>query len=227
MSRPGRSHQHSLDKRCGPLFSASPGTKSEPNGRAGFASTKDVTPSKPSGPALKVDRLLSVKACIWTLNPQPTPLTQAHRFPFWLVCLKTRGPWFRWGYSIYQGHLFFQKFTYAQAMLVPFPHFPQENDKLQPGGEEALCQRFPLCASRCGCGCQNRFGIPVLGIGEFTTHFRAYFSGDWDVHWGYGVWSHGHIVQVAIVFAELFAYHWGVFFGGKWRRLPAQVMIWG
>ena len=22
-------------------------------------------------------------------------------------------------------------------------------------------------------------------VGEFTTHFRTYFSGDWDVHWGY------------------------------------------
>ena len=24
-----------------------------------------------------------------------------------------------------------------------------------------------------------------FGIGEFTTRFRLYFSGDWDVHWGY------------------------------------------
>ena len=23
-----------------------------------------------------------------------------------------------------------------------------------------------------------------FGVGEFTTHFRTYFSGDWDVHWG-------------------------------------------
>ena len=29
-------------------------------------------------------------------------------------------------------------------------------------------------------------------VGEFTTHFRTYFSGDWDVHWGYGVLTHGH-----------------------------------
>ena len=32
---------------------------------------------------------------------------------------------------------------------------------------------------------QNRFGIPFWLVGEFTTHFRTYFSGDWDVHWGY------------------------------------------
>ena len=23
-----------------------------------------------------------------------------------------------------------------------------------------------------------------FGVGEFTTRFRTYFSGDWDVHWG-------------------------------------------
>ena len=28
-----------------------------------------------------------------------------------------------------------------------------------------------------------------FGIGEFTTHF----SGDWDVHWGYRLLTHGHI----------------------------------
>ena len=27
-------------------------------------------------------------------------------------------------------------------------------------------------------------------VGEFTTHFRTYSSGDWDVHWGYGVLTH-------------------------------------
>ena len=24
-----------------------------------------------------------------------------------------------------------------------------------------------------------------FGVGEFTTHFRTFFNGDWDVHWGY------------------------------------------
>ena len=37
-----------------------------------------------------------------------------------------------------------------------------------------------------GCGCQNRFGIPFWLVGEFTTHFRTYFNGDWDVRWGTG-----------------------------------------
>ena len=37
-----------------------------------------------------------------------------HRCAFWLVCLKNRGPWFRWGLCpIYQGHLVFQQATYA------------------------------------------------------------------------------------------------------------------
>ena len=34
-----------------------------------------------------------------------------------------------------------------------------------------------------------------FGVGEFTTHFRTYFSGDWDVHWGYGLLTHGHIAE--------------------------------
>ena len=32
-----------------------------------------------------------------------------------------------------------------------------------------------------------------FGVGEFTTHFRTYFCGNWDVHWGYGGLTHGHI----------------------------------
>ena len=34
-----------------------------------------------------------------------------------------------------------------------------------------------------------------FGVGEFTTHFRTDFSGDWDVHWRYGILPHGHIEQ--------------------------------
>ena len=33
----------------------------------------------------------------------------------------------------------------------------------------------------------------LVGIGEFTTHFRTYF-GDWQVHW-YGILSHGHFLS--------------------------------
>ena len=29
--------------------------------------------------------------------------------------------------------------------------------------------------------------------GRCTTQFRTYFSGDWDVHWGYGILTHGHM----------------------------------
>ena len=34
-----------------------------------------------------------------------------------------------------------------------------------------------------------------FGTGEFTTHFRTYFS-DWDVHWG-TIWvlTHGHLLS--------------------------------
>ena len=34
-------------------------------------------------------------------------------------------------------------------------------------------------------------GIPCWG--GCTTHFGTYFSGDWDVHWGYGILTHGHM----------------------------------
>ena len=34
------------------------------------------------------------------------------------------------------------------------------------------------CWNICGCGGQNRFGIPIWLVGEFTTHFRTDFSGD-------------------------------------------------
>ena len=38
------------------------------------------------------------------------------------------------------------------------------------------------------------FWDPILvGIGEFTQ-FRTY-SGDWDVHWGYGILTHSHMPQ--------------------------------
>ena len=32
-----------------------------------------------------------------------------------------------------------------------------------------------------------------FGVGEFTTHFRTYFSGDWDVAWGYGILTNGQV----------------------------------
>ena len=34
-------------------------------------------------------------------------------------------------------------------------------------------------------------GIPFWG--RCTAHFRTYFTGHWDVHWGYGILTHGHI----------------------------------
>ena len=38
---------------------------------------------------------------------------------------------------------------------------------------------------------------PILGGGfRCTTHFRTYFSGDWDVHWGYGLVAHGHVSKM-------------------------------
>ena len=33
-----------------------------------------------------------------------------------------------------------------------------------------------------GYGCGSKPMVPFGG--RYTTHFRTYFSGDWDVHWG-------------------------------------------
>ena len=55
---------------------------------------------------------------------------------------------------------------------------------LNPGASWTLCRAQkpgqrpqPPSLEPIGCGCQNRFGIPFWLVGEFTTHFRTYFSG--------------------------------------------------
>ena len=68
---------------------------------------------------------------------------------------------------------------------------------LRPPGDSARRRFFILFFRRSaggrfervrnGGGGQNRFGMPFWWVGEFTTHFRTYFSGDWDVHWGHGI----------------------------------------
>ena len=40
-------------------------------------------------------------------------------------------------------------------------------------------------------GCGSKPMVPFWG--RCTTHFSRDFSGDWDVHWGYGILTHGHI----------------------------------
>ena len=71
----------------------------------------------------------------------------------------------------------------------------------------------------------------VLGshfrVGEFTTHFRTYFSGDWDVHWGYDMdidpWPKSHHETkpwlspfLSVLTGE--SYHSGFL---RWRRISS------
>ena len=55
-----------------------------------------------------------------------------------------------------------------------------------PGGFPELASKAECFHRRpvgCHAGCQNQWDPmdPILaGIGEFTTHFRTYFSGDWN-----------------------------------------------
>ena len=44
-------------------------------------------------------------------------------------------------------------------------------------------------AQRDGCG--SRPTVPFWG--RCTTHLSQDFSGDWAVHWGYGILTHGHM----------------------------------
>ena len=46
-----------------------------------------------------------------------------------------------------------------------------------------VLRRSPRLRTRFGRGSTPM--VPVWG--RCTTHFRAYFSGDWDVHWGFGI----------------------------------------
>ena len=39
-----------------------------------------------------------------------------------------------------------------------------------------------------------------FGVG--APPILVYFSGDWDVHWGYGILTHGHIFRRHGVFFE-------------------------
>ena len=43
-------------------------------------------------------------------------------------------------------------------------------------------------------GCGSKPMVSHFGVGEFTTHVRTYFSGEWDVHW-YGALTHGHMAE--------------------------------
>ena len=40
-------------------------------------------------------------------------------------------------------------------------------------------------SKRLGSVSPKPFWDPIVGIGEFTTHFRTHFGTYWDVYWGY------------------------------------------
>ena len=77
------------------------------------------------------------------------------------------------------------------------PCWESSLDRFEAKPKPNTCNRFrdsykarrsPLsCAvsfkTRCGRGSKPLGSY--FGAGEFTTQFRTYFSGDWDVHWGY------------------------------------------
>ena len=64
-------------------------------------------------------------------------------------------------------------------------------DFKSPSGDKMRWVRrgseFPFETS-CGCG-QNQWYH--FGVG--ASFILVYFSGDWHVHWGYGILTHGHV----------------------------------
>ena len=66
---------------------------------------------------------------------------------------------------------------------------------LSPGGNElsqGAIEGFKHVASQ--------FDVSFhVAVSRCTTHFRTYFSGDWDVHWGYGVLTHSHMEPILLV----------------------------
>ena len=84
-----------------------------------------------------------------------------------------------------------QKKTCAQALAEPTLHFAAKFcvQFLYTGSRWCLWAHWPCASvqlslrnSACLAVGQNQWYH--FGVGEFTTHFRTYFSGDWDVHWG-------------------------------------------
>ena len=53
----------------------------------------------------------------------------------------------------------------------------------------AVEERGPMAD---GCGCQNQWYH--FGVG--APPILVYFGGDWDVHWGYGMLTHGRCVSI-------------------------------
>ena len=39
-------------------------------------------------------------------------------------------------------------------------------------------------------------------FGVDTPPISVYFSGDWDVHWGYGLLTHGHMDSIQVCFKQ-------------------------
>ena len=78
-------------------------------------------PPKPKGDLLCLARVWSWPRVFfgsWPRKVKPS-LGHAHRCPLWLVCYKTRGPWFRWGLFHLPGPSIFPKGHLYPPMVMP------------------------------------------------------------------------------------------------------------
>ena len=105
-------------------------------------------------------------------------------------------------------HPFQFSIPYFHSFSRPFPFREAERDSRRgtlPG--RVACERQFVLLKRCllgqiqsaslRCGCGSKPMVPFWG--RCTTHFRTYFSGDWNVHWGYGILTHGHMAPAFVV----------------------------
>ena len=116
----------------------------------------------------------------------------------------------------------------GEFCLTTLPRFVSRlvlcHNGTSPGASSPASPARPLSAAGSRGGAVNHIGLawpcsqmavgqnqwdPIL-VGRCTTHFRTYFSGDWDVHWGYGLLTHGQMVTsscfgVGFQFFELVA----------------------
>ena len=93
----------------------------------------------------------------------------------------------KWLVSFWLSHLYFSKNYSKTAECL------QRLDPLLAGSyreTKVVCRKLqPSCVMEpLTFGCGSKPMVPFWG--RCTTHFRTNCSRDWDVHWGYGIWTH-------------------------------------
>ena len=76
-------------------------------------------------------------------------------------------------------------FSGQRSLLFPSPH-AFAISRFTTASMPSSCQHWSAMSRSCG-------SKPTIPFWVFARHVRTYFSGHWDVHWGYGILTHGHV----------------------------------